>query len=1229
MRCLNKVVFINSANVPYAEISLDGNVHFIGTQGVGKSTLLRAVLFFYNGDKLKLGIPKEKKGFDDFYLPHSNSYIVYEVTHERGDFCVLVFRSQGRACFRFIAGKYDRRLLVDDIGDVTGDYSLIRQRLAGRYMSRIIDKYDEYRNIIYGNHRATDKEFYNFALMESPSYQNIPRSLQNVFLNSRVDAEFIKEIIIRSMNDDVPAIDLSYYRRQVADFAMEYSNISEWFREDSKGVVIVRVNAQKVIDNYRRLLFLRNQAESLYSELLFADRVARESLPRQKEEEQNHLLELRRLDRLLSEQQQKFDKEKEDVNKDIGEVESKLKSIKTKRKHYEGIGIDALLTRVAACPTVKMQLESLGKRKEMLTMKSRNLSAKYEALEEGIRSECMKFENIANARILEAKEKFLDDCEKLSSELAARTEEINREYESALGLLGEKAESLSLKERELDREAVQLSYLRPLGEEIDDKRFRLSQFEQAADVLKSQIKTYELEIEKFQQSYEMEKEKLSREIETAQRDLEREIAGTEERIRRIDELVSSASGSFYEWLDSNLPGWERNVGKVIDQQRILYRKGLNPKCSGDGNEKSFYGIELDLSEVESAVKTPGQLRKEKEMYENAVLDIKAAIGEKTTAYDKAVQALSDLYSPKVKALLTKRNTDTASLQILPGQIKTLEIEIRGLEDRQKEMLAARKAELEKRRQALSGERIELEREKKRIDDGRGVKLKVAGKLKEQKLKALEVAKDSFLADRHTEMADKRDWQEMSIRELTASRDAELKGAGVDVSALKECENQIKSLSDELDFIDANRDKTVEYKKDKRELFDREDEFRQLRRALEDKRAVLAERHQIRVRQLNDRHSAEKSSLDAVQKVIRESEAGFVKLEEFRTSGLFPAYLHGLEEQTSSSGALPLIEELKNTITESMSVKDQFKRSVNIFKAPFGSGNIFRFKTNLVLDEDYMEYAANLEEFMEQNKIEEYRGRTSDRYLEILQRVSREMGDIGGFASQVERIIREINSDFREKNFVGAIRSIEIRRTDSSDSMVQLLLKIKEFTDDNSFSLGGLNLFSEEKGRDAANRDAVRYLEDFMSSLNDFPSRSHLTLSDTFMLQFRVVENDNDTGWVEKIANVGSDGTDILVKAMVNIMLINVFKENVSRRFGEFRLHCMMDEIGKLHPNNIKGILDFANSRNILLINSSPTTYNVSDYRYTYLLSKDKNAKTIINPLISKREASVGEDGVQN
>jgi len=96
MRYLSKIVFLNSAHIPYAEVKLDGNVHFIGTQGVGKSTLLRALFFFYNADKLKLGIPKEKKSFDAFYFPYGNSYIIYEVMRENGAYCVVAAKSQGR-----------------------------------------------------------------------------------------------------------------------------------------------------------------------------------------------------------------------------------------------------------------------------------------------------------------------------------------------------------------------------------------------------------------------------------------------------------------------------------------------------------------------------------------------------------------------------------------------------------------------------------------------------------------------------------------------------------------------------------------------------------------------------------------------------------------------------------------------------------------------------------------------------------------------------------------------------------------------------------------------------------------------------------------------------------------------------------------------------------------------------------------------------------------------------
>lgn len=217
--------------------------------------------------------------------------------------------------------------------------------------------------------------------------------------------------------------------------------------------------------------------------------------------------------------------------------------------------------------------------------------------------------------------------------------------------------------------------------------------------------------------------------------------------------------------------------------------------------------------------------------------------------------------------------------------------------------------------------------------------------------------------------------------------------------------------------------------------------------------------------------------------------------------------------------------------------------------------------------------------------------------------------------QIEKVIADINADFRDKNFTGVIKKIALRSRQSNDQLMQLFLRIYRFVEEYGFSIGEYNLFSNDK--DATTEAIIENLFAFAKVLTQNDKIKELSLSDTFRLEFQIIENDNDTGWVEKIANVGSDGTDILVKAMINIMLLNVFKTKISRKFGDFSLHCMMDEIGKLHPSNVKGILEFANMRNIRLINSSPMTYNVSEYKYTYLMSKDSDSYTSVVPLIAR------------
>ncbi len=343
-----------------------------------------------------------------------------------------------------------------------------------------------------------------------------------------------------------------------------------------------------------------------------------------------------------------------------------------------------------------------------------------------------------------------------------------------------------------------------------------------------------------------------------------------------------------------------------------------------------------------------------------------------------------------------------------------------------------------------------------------------------------------------------------------------------------------------------------------------------------------------------------------------------RVRTFMENPTCPEYLVEIASKQTQEQLSVILDQLRDNISSQQQRMEEFKKAVSAFKNNFSPQNTFHFRTEFNSDTDYTEFASELNEFISNRKIEEYRTRTSGQYANIIKRIAREVGDLNQHNADIKSTINEINRDFRENNFAGVIKDIELRAVESSDRLMQQLLNIKKFDEEFGFDIGNLNLFSDEETLNRTNEQAVKLLMGLIDLMDAEQKRERITLSDTFKLEFKVKENDNDTNWVEKLSNVGSDGTDILVKSMVNIMLINVFKRKISRRFGDFKLHCMMDEIGKLHPDNVEGILKFANVRNIFLINSSPTTYNAQVYKYTYSLSKDEKSNTTVKTLLTIR-----------
>lgn len=1215
MRALRKIIFINSAHIRYAEVRLDGNVHFIGTQGVGKSTLLRAILFFYNADKLHLGIPKEMKSFDEFYLPNANSYIVYEVEHEHGPFCILTFRSSGRACFRFIDAEYKKEWLIDDKGEVTAESKVIRERLGECFMSKIIDRYEQYRDILYGNKKAVSKDLVRFQIMETDRYQNIPRSIQNVFLNSRLDANFIKDIIIRSMNEEEANIDLGYFRRQVANFEQEYKDISCWYKLNKKGDSVVGKQADAVVTAYHDLEYMKQQISTLCGELNYAVRMSRERLPLVGNKI-GELIEQQSLQkRLLDELQQKYDVEKSSLNQKQGVVNEKLKNVKERKTYYAENKIEEVLRRCSKEQILQEQLEGDKARLADLTMRFDDVTAKYKLLCQSVESQFEKYRQSQENNILNLVKDKQQAEGRMFAEHTKQRQEVDAAFLEKISNATNVIDQLKSEKNEIEKALLTLKYEQPYREEQDALCEKLKGYDLREKELNGLVSTLEANISKLQTEYEKQEADIKSDYKIQLDAKQQEVDSISAKVTDIDGLLVRTKGSLYEWLEENKRDWERNIGKVINEERVLYQTGLHPTMD---NGASLFGVKLDLTDMPVSVRKPTQLKEEKAELEASLRLLKNELASLLEQQSKHIEDLKRQFTPKLKDMRYQKSAYETELRTIPQNRKAIQVEVEDYKAKAEKEKAERSKELNTRLLENANSRTKADAELSKVNADKQKQLDAedkrykrandeAGKLHEQNV--AEIRAYIKLESQKTEA----DLEQLKHQELD-----ELEGRGADARLVEKCKASIRETEAELKYIESKRQLVFNYQRDKEQFFDHEDEFKADKKQLIDKLQQLNDKYNSRRQKHND-------TLDLLGKELAERrqektciEEALKKADAFvKNDILCPPMLADMPESKTLRTPGQAVDELKTLVFARQERQKDLESNINVFKSNFSAKNTFNFRMELSVDDDYLDFANNLDDFLINNKIEEYRRRTSERYVDILARVSKEMGDLTQHESAVNKIINDINNDFRERNFAGVIKLIALQSVPSSDKMVQLMKRIKVFKDENQYNMGELNLFSSVN-RDEVNDAAVNYLLDFMKSLTDNPQRQYLTLSDLFQLQFRIVENDNDTGWADKLSHVGSEGTDTLVKAMINIMLINVFKEKVSRKFGDFRIHCMMDEIGKLHPQNVKGILDFANARNILLINSSPTTYNVSDYRYTYLLSKDGKSQTVVHPLISQK-----------
>ncbi|MCE5179462.1 MAG: ATP-binding protein [Porphyromonadaceae bacterium] len=1228
MRYLNKVIFIESANTRYAEIKLDGNVHLIGTQGVGKSTLLRALLFFYNANQQKLGIPIEKKRFIDFYFQYQNSFIVYEVMHENGPFSVITYKSRGRVVFRFVNSAYQKTHFIDQTnGQVADSWDVVRDNLSrdGVKYTRMLDRYEEYRDIIYGNNKGLRSEFRKYALLESKQYQNIPRAIQHVFLNYKVESDFIKDTIIKSLDDEEIPIDLSNYTFHLKDFETQLNDIRLWTEQPARGENRIRKLAGKIIETFSHIRYIEQDFSRLSGELMIRlhdndqQLTKLEAMLTKEEEKKKSALE----------QQMKslkyYDERKAKLSEEKGVFVNKLREARQKSDEYQLLHIDEILSRIDKKSELMAEQKDIASQKILLESNFNDIRQKYERQIEQLHNQFESFRNGQHEKLYHLKDEFFRFKESLSEEYVQVDIDIKEQFKEQRLQASKRVEDIKEELLRLQNKRFEIKHRRYYEEEITKYKEQIYSDNEKSKLALFEIDRLENDNATLKRQWELEEERLKEVAESEKSEFMKVRHQLSVRIDEIRTRIENSKDSLYGWLNDEYPGWEKTIGKVIDEEQVLFSSGLSPE-KVSFTQDSFYGIKINLDEIEKNIKTVSDYEAEIEALKAESEKIRIKINETDKRLVEQLEKSKKKYLPRIKEnkeRVVKCKYDLSQYKIASDKAN---IELDGWQRKAEEDKRNHLDEIIQHIDKTNVAKTEAGKEMDNIEHQTENKIKAKQK---EKVARIEDRQKQLDTDQHQialAITNKESETAIAVEELKANQDKELENKGADTRKINLLQGKLNVIEAELKYIEENSELVFNYKKDKKELLDRIDYFSTHRDLLDGRLKEIESRQENQQQKQKAEQEQIRTRIDQLNNEIAAIEEDAHQFAEFQQTDAYTDHIALFEYVTGNLSAgkngVTIIGELTNNYYSRIKHMETLRENVQMFTGNFSEQNIFKFKTRLVEESEYRQFAEELQEFIEEDKISEYEKRVNELFARIIQQVGNETEQLLSKESAIRKVVNEINADFRQKNFVGVIKSIELRVVPSSNKIVQLLGEIKQFNDDNLYNFGEVNLFnSEQQSREENNRKAVQYLSALNKSISGYRN-STITLTDSFELEFRVVENDNDTGWVDKLANVGSDGTDVLVKAMINIMLLNVFKEGATRnQFKDFRLHCMMDEIGKLHPNNVRGILKFANDRNIFLVNGSPQSFDALAYRYTYQLSKKRDAQldkeiTVIHRIVT-------------